>query len=277
MDTKEQQYIDIYDIRYELSVEEKHRIADVIAEANLTAVNSISKPVMPKKTFYTRFVKRIFDLVVSAVALAVTLPFNAVFAVLTFLDVGRPIFFFQERVGKDGKPFNIVKLRNMTNEKDANGDLLPAAERVTKFGKLMRRTSLDELLNFWSIFKGDMSLIGPRPLPTLYNSRFSDRHKMRNAVKPGLLCPIANGSNHQPTWVEQFENDIWYVENISFMNDVKLALHLVKEVFDRKSSAVRSASARGSFMGYEKDGSDVNSHRIPEKYIQKAGIQLTEK
>ena len=142
----------------------------------------------------------------------------------------------------NGKTFTLVKFRNMTNATDENGNLLPANQRVTKMGEFVRKTSLDELMNFWSVFKGDMSLIGPRPLATNYTSRFSERHKRRDAVRPGLECPFLTPSDHKRTWTEQFENDIYYVENLSFKLDVRMVIALFKAVFDRKSSSMRGAA-----------------------------------
>lgn len=263
-------YIDIYDPAYEISAADRLKISAKIAQENLPFVNQFSKDVIPRESFYVKYTKRFLDIVLSGLALLVTLPFNFVFGILTFFDVGRPLFFFQERVGKDGKIFKIVKLRNMTNETGENGDLLPAAMRVTQFGKFMRKTSLDELLNFWSIFKGDMSIIGPRPLQKASRERYSERHKMRTAVRPGLLCPMLVKPDHPETWIDQFENDIWYVENVSFITDVKLAFCLVREVFDKESSSMRGASTRGTFMGYEKDGSEINSKAVPVYYLIEA-------
>ena len=177
----------------------------------------------------------------------------------------------------NGKTFTIVKFRNMTNATDENGNLLPAKERVTKMGEFVRKTSLDELMNFWSVFKGDMSLIGPRPLATNYTSRFSDRHKRRDAVRPGLECPFLTPADHKRTWTEQFENDIYYVENLSFKLDVRMVIALFKAVFERRSSSMRGAALRGSFVGYYADGSSINSKHVPEKYVRLALQQVDEK
>ena len=262
-------YIDIT-LPNELPHSEMSRIGRVIAAENLDYVNSHSKPVHPRRSFYVEHGKRTIDFCVAAVALFLTCPINLVLAVCTYIDVGLPIFFLQDRVGKDGKLFTIVKFRNMNNKKDAYGDLLPGKERVTEFGRFVRKTSLDELLNFWSVLKGDMSIIGPRPLPEGYNERFSERHKMRWAVRPGLECPFLYPSDKKITWAEQFENDVWYVENISFLTDVRLLAALIRMAVNRNSSSVRGAADRGSFMGYYKDGSSINSKRVPIKYYDLA-------
>lgn len=245
-------------------------MAGYIAEDNLKHTNEVSAKVKVKNTIYSKYVKRVIDIVISGLALLITLPINLVIAVVTFFDVGRPIFFLQKRIGRNCKEFEIIKFRNMTNETDAQGNLLPPKDRVTKWGKFVRKTSLDELLNFWSIFKGDMSLIGPRPLVCNYLERYSERHKMRHAVRPGLECPqIIKTASSGCKWQNQFENDIWYVENISFLTDVKMVLHLIKLVFDRKSTASRGSAKRGAFMGYDENGIAMNNSDIPQKYIDR--------
>ena len=132
----------------DLTKKMRWEIADRLAAERLDYVNSISESVTPRNTFYTRFVKRTIDIVVSLVVLIITFPINLIIGIITVFDVGFPIFFKQERVGKDGKIFRIIKFRNMKNTKDEKGELLPASERVTKFGRFVRKTSLDELLNF---------------------------------------------------------------------------------------------------------------------------------
>lgn len=245
-------------------------VSKVIAEDTLEYVNAHCEKVIPKNSFYTRYGKRCIDIVLSAIALIVTLPVNLIIAICTYFDVGKPIIFKQERVGRMGLIFTIGKFRNMTNETDKNGFLLPPSQRVTKFGRFVRKTSLDELLNFWNIFKGDMSLIGPRPLPPEYNDFYSERHKMRYAVRPGLECPIICPTEDQITWGTQFENDIYYVENVSFLLDIKMVFALFKLVFSKKSNAMRGDATRGSFMGYHRDGTSINSQKVERKYYKKA-------
>ena len=253
--------------RAELTKADRWGLASWLAEKRLAMVNEKSDPVVPSKTVYARFWKRGIDVVISAAALIITLPINCVAAIMTLKDVGRPILFEQKRVGKDGKEFTLVKFRNMTNERDERGELLPPSQRVTKFGKFMRKTSLDELLNFWSVFRGDMSLIGPRPLVPEYTSRYSDRHKMRLSVRPGLECPPRELSNHAWTWQEQFENDVWYVEHLSFSTDCKMFLNLVKFAFDRKNSSVRASANRGPFTGYDEKGNAISLNQLDQNCI----------
>ena len=248
------------------SLENLRIVGNAIAKDTLATVNRLKEPAIPSQTIYARYGKRVIDVVVSLPALILTAPINMVCALLTLLDVGAPILFHQERVGKGGKRFEIIKFRNMTNETDNEGNLLPPSQRTTKFGKLMRRTSLDELLNFWSVLKGDMSIIGPRPLPPVYDEFLSERHKCRQMVRPGLECPPVHPPYRHATWEEQFENDVWYVENLSLATDIKMFVALVRTVFDKKGTAVRAGATRGSFVGYSKDGASINSHAIPIKY-----------
>ena len=242
-------------------------VVDRLAEDRLDAVNKLHAPVKPRDTFYTRFGKRAIDIVLSGLFLLATFPLNLILGVCTYFDVGRPIFFRQERAGKNGSVFKIVKFRNMENLVDERGELLSPEKRVTRFGTFVRRTSLDELLNFWSIFKGDMSIIGPRPLPPVYNSRYSKRHIARLSVRPGLECPPRNDLGHVRTWQEQFEDDIWYVENVSFLTDCYMLWRLVKFALNRKSSEARAISQRGTFMGYTLDGRAIGMDEVPQSYI----------
>lgn len=263
------EFIDITKAYNQLPHKDMYLVGKVIADENLAYVNAHSAQVHPKNTFYTAYGKRALDFLIALAATCVFLPINLLLAVCTYFDVGTPIFFKQTRIGMHGKPFVLVKFRNMNNKTDANGDLLPGKDRVTRFGRFVRKTSLDELLNFLSVLKGDMSIIGPRPLVDGYNERFSERHKYRWAVRPGLECPMMRPVKNL-TWSDQFENDIWYVENVSLMTDIKMLFALVRVAFDRKSTAMRGSAVRGSFMGYNRDGSSINSQKVPIEYFNKA-------
>ena len=247
-----------------------HEVSIVIAEENLEYVNTHSKKVLPQDSFYTRYGKRIIDVIVSAIAIVITLPVNILLGLCTLCDVGRPIIFKQERVGIKEKPFTIIKFRNMSNETDEKGFLLPPSQRVTKFGKFVRKTSLDELLNFWSVLKGEMSIIGPRPLPYDYLDFYSNRHRMRFSVRPGLECPLLYAGKDKVIWSDKFENDIYYVENVSLLLDIKMIFALIKMVFDKEGTAIRGNAIRGSFMGYNKDGLSINSQKVQKNYFEKA-------
>lgn len=243
---------------------DEEAIARFLRDRNLEKVNSSSQAVYPKNTIYVRYIKRLLDILISAPAFLVFLPFNIVFGICTFFDVGRPMFYKQTRVGRNEKLFTIVKFRNMNNKTDKDGKLLPARERITNFGYFMRKNSLDELLNFWSVLKGDMSIIGPRPLPAFFYERMSDRHKMRSAVRPGLECPRVvdvEGELYQ----KQFENDVWYVENVSFLIDIKMFFLLIKMTFATKKRS--SAASGGSyFVGYDDSGRAIYKELAIEKY-----------
>ncbi|MBP3474719.1 MAG: sugar transferase [Lachnospiraceae bacterium] len=244
-------------------------MAEMLRTKNLVHANEVAKKVCPKKTFYTKYGKRVIDIVISLSACTVLLPFNLIFAICTFIDVGSPILYKQSRCGKDGKEFVLVKFRNMNNNKDKNGQLLPVSERVTKFGRIMRKYSLDELLNFWSVLKGDMSIIGPRPLPMFFHDRMNDRHKMRTVVRPGLECPrvIMPEGERLCQYHIQFENDIWYVEHVSLITDIRMCFLLVKMVFEVK---VRDRRAKGNaasyFVGYDEQGHALSMNTAKELY-----------
>lgn len=252
----------------ELTKQMRWEIADRLAEDRLPLVNSLEKKVTPQNTIYTNIIKRIIDVVISMIALILTLPVNLIIGIITYFDVGRPIFFKQQRAGKNGKIFYIIKFRNMKNTRDERGELLPPEQRVTRFGKFVRKTSLDELLNFWSILKGDMSLIGPRPLVPEYVHRYSNRHRMRLAVRPGLECPPRRQMNHIWSWQEQFENDVWYVEHVSFIVDCLMVIRLFQFALNRKNSSARAVAGRGTFMGYDLEGNAINLDGVPKDYIE---------
>ena len=259
--------------RTELTKAMRWRIADYLADERLEEINKHLKPVKVKKTIYTEYIKRFLDILISLIACILTFPINLILGIITFFDVGRPVFFKQNRLGQNGKIFCIVKFRNMRDTRDERGELLPPAKRVTKFGKFVRKTSLDELLNFWSILKGDMSLIGPRPLVPEYYSRYNARHIKRLAVRPGLECPPRKLTDHVWTWQEQFENDIWYVENVSFWTDCKMICNLVRFALDKKSITARAMSSRGIFMGYDLKGKAINLEEVPQEYVDRIELE----
>lgn len=250
-----------------LASNEEEWAANYLREHFLDDTNKNDNPVHPRNTIYTKYVKRLLDILIALPLFLILLPLNLILGICTFFDVGRPIFFKQTRIGKDEKMFVIVKFRNMNEKKDEDGKLLPPSQRVTKFGRLMRKLSLDELLNFWSILKGDMSIIGPRPQPVFIHERLSERHKSRTAVRPGLECPRMIHVPEEETfkYSRTFENDIWYVENVSFFLDVKMVFALIKMVF---SFDKRGKQAQGNgisyFIGYNEKGQamSLNNYRV---------------
>ena len=253
----------------ELSLSEKIEIASYIKEDTLESVNKNVATVKPKISFYTKYGKRIFDIFVGGIGLIISLPFNMVIAIVTIFDVGYPIIFKQQRIGLKQQKFVIYKFRNMTNAVDTNGELLPPSERVTRWGKFVRKTSLDELLNFVSILKGDMSIIGPRPLLDYYAERMNDYHKGIYLVKPGLECPTLHKVDHELSWQERLDSYVWYVENCSFWVDCKLCFRLVQIAFDRRSTQKRANAEQGGMLGYDVNGDIIHTKAVPEKYIEK--------
>lgn len=174
-------------------------------------------------SLYKKFGKRTLDIVISGTALfALSIPLLIITLWLYFANKGAGAFFFQERPGKDCKIFRIYKFKSMTDEKDSNGDLLPDADRITPIGKFIRATSIDELPQLWNVLKGDMSLIGPRPLLIKFLPYYTEREQLRHTVLPGItgLAQI-RGRNHV-TWDQKLENDAIYVENLSFSLDAKI-------------------------------------------------------
>lgn len=254
-------------LKSELTKAMRWELADHLAETRLDDINKRLDEIKPARNIYSKYIKRLIDIIISALVLIVTFPVNLIIFIITACTLGRPIFFRQERIGRNGKSFTIIKFRNMNNETDENGDLLPPEKRVTKCGKFLRKTSLDELLNFWSILKGDMSLIGPRPLVPEYTHRYNKRHKQRLAVRPGLECPPRELTDHVWTWQEQFENDVWYVENVSFLTDCKMVINLVRFALDRKSANARACAKRGTFFGYNAEGIAINLDDVPQEIV----------
>ena len=188
----------------------------------------MNESVRSRRTFYTVVVKRILDVILSGIAILFLSPLLLLITILELLFHGRPILFSQERPGLKGRIFKLYKFRSMTNEIDERGELLPGDQRVTKFGHFLRRFSLDELPELFSIIKGDMSIIGPRPLLVKYLPLYSKRHRHRHDVRPGLACtPLKTISSW--TWNDQFENDIWYVENCCFWVDLRMIFTVLKE------------------------------------------------
>ena len=202
-----------------------------------------------KRTFYTVFGKRAFDIVASSAAIIVLSPVLIISAVLVLIFHGNPILYHTIRAGKNGKPFRLYKFRSMTNETDEEGNLLPNKDRLTKLGRFIRKTSIDELPGLFNILKGDMSIIGPRPLPVEYNERYSPEQRIRLNIRPGLTCVSMNKEYEFPTWEEQFENDIRYIQNVSFLMDCRMILRTLKTAVNRKNRSVRENGTRAEFMG----------------------------
>lgn len=184
-------------------------------------------------SFYEKYIKRLMDMLLSGLALIVLSPVLLVTAVLVRTKLGSPVIFCQERPGKDEKIFRLYKFRSMTDEKDENGNLLPDEIRLTRFGRLLRSTSLDELPELWNIFRGDMSIVGPRPLLVSYLPYYTEEERHRHDVRPGLTgLAQVNGRNNL-TWEQKFAYDVEYVNHLTFVNDVKIIFKTVLKVFAR--------------------------------------------
>lgn len=242
------------------------KIADFLKKRNLDKTNKMSKMPNPKSTFYSNYGKRFLDICISLPVVIILIPVYLFLALCVFINLGSPVIYKQTRIGKDGKKFDMMKFRSMNEKKDANGELLPPNERLTKFGKFIRKVSLDELPEFINVLKGDMSLIGPRPLPVFFIDRMSERHKKRDAVKPGLECPyfIPKDTKLNPYQLK-FENDIDYVENVNFAKDVEMILRLVKLALNMKNRKSH-AGALSYFMGYDDNGYAVGMTSVNEQY-----------
>lgn len=177
--------------------------------------------------------KRLFDVVASAVALVVLSPLIAVLAVLVALKLGRPVLFTQQRPGRNARPFTMYKFRTMTSATGPDGHLLPDAERLTSFGRLLRSTSLDELPELWNILRGDMSLVGPRPLLMAYLSRYSAHQARRHEVRPGLTGWAQVNGRNATTWDERFDLDVWYVDHRTMRLDLQIIWKTIRAVVRR--------------------------------------------
>lgn len=190
---------------------------------------------MRKKTFYQLFWKRILDILLSGIALIVLSPIILIVGILVRIKLGSPIIFKQERPGKSEKIFSMYKFRTMTDERDHNGEYLPDEIRLTKFGKMLRATSLDELPELWNILKGDMSIVGPRPLLVEYLPLYSEKQRKRHNVRPGLTGLAQVNGRNAISWEEKFDLDVYYVDKISFFNDLIIIIQTCKKVIKKEN------------------------------------------
>ena len=197
---------------------------------------------------YKNGIKRGLDLLLSFCAIVVLSPVLLVLAVLVRVKLGSPVLFRQERPGKDEKIFTLCKFRTMTDERGADGELLPDAVRLTKFGKFLRATSLDELQELFNILKGDMSLIGPRPLLVSYLPYYTEKEKKRHSVRPGLTGLAQVSGRNFLDWDKRLQKDVEYVENLSFKMDVKVLLLTIKTVLGHSEEVAEDTNAvEGNF------------------------------
>ena len=199
---------------------------------------------------YHKFFKRAIDVVAAGGALLVlSVPLAAVTVWLHFANKGAGAFFKQERPGKDGKIFRVVKFKTMTDERDTDGKLLPDEKRLTKVGRFVRSTSIDELPQLWNVLRGDMSLIGPRPLLVQYLPLYSAEQARRHEVRPGITGWAQCHGRNAISWKKKFELDVWYVDNISFVTDCKIILTTLKKVIGREDINSATSATMEAFNG----------------------------
>lgn len=197
------------------------------------------------------YIKRLVDFLAAATALLLALPLLLIITLVLFvLNQGKP-FFIQARPGKNERIFNIVKFKSMNDKKGADGKLLPDGERITPFGKFVRKSSLDELPQLWNVLTGDMSLIGPRPLLISYLPRYNEEQRKRHKVRPGITGWAQVNGRNAISWDKKFEYDVWYVEHMSFAVDVKIFFMTLQKVIKRADISAANHATMETFMGSE--------------------------
>jgi len=201
--------------------------------------------------------KRVFDIIVSGILLVLLAPVLAVLALLVRWQLGSPVLFRQTRPGKDAKPFEMLKFRTMRDVRDRHGRPLPDAERLTPFGRFLRATSLDELPELWNVLKGDMSLVGPRPLLVEYLPLYSAEQARRHEVRPGITGWAQVNGRNALSWEDKFRLDIWYIDNRSFRLDMKIIALTVARVLSRSGIAADGEATMPRFTGRQNGGSNA--------------------
>lgn len=212
-----------------------------------------NKEVKLKKGIYRRFFKRPMDLILSLIAIVVLSPLLIIISILVRLKLGSPVIFRQKRPGLNGEIFTIYKFRTMTNEKDNNGELLPDLMRLTKFGRMLRSTSLDELPELINIVKGNMSIVGPRPLLVQYLELYNDYQKRRHEVRPGLTGYAQINGRNAISWDDKLKLDVEYVENVSFIGDWRIIFITMKKVFIKEGISSETSVTMELFKGSKTD------------------------
>ena len=202
-----------------------------------------------KPGFYEKYIKLPQDIFLATMALIFLSPIMLITALLVRINLGAPVIFKQERAGKDGKPFYMYKFRSMSDAKDESGNLLPDEQRLGKFGKLLRSTSLDELPSLWNVIRGQIAVVGPRSLYIKYNNRYTEKQARRLEVRPGITgLAQANGRN-AISWEKRFEYDVEYVDNITFWGDWKIIFQTVFKVLKREGITSETSVTMEEFMG----------------------------
>ena len=201
---------------------------------------------------YAKYFKRMLDFILSLIALIILSPILLIVAILVRIKLGSPIIFKQQRPGKDEKIFTLYKFRTMTDNKDENGNLLPDSERLTKFGKFLRSTSLDELPELINILKGDMAIVGPRPLLVEYLPYYTEEEKHRHDVRPGLTGLAQVNGRNSISWEEKFNDDLKYIKKITFIGDIKIILKTIGKVFKREGISQKGNATMEKFTDTRK-------------------------
>ena len=214
-----------------------------------------------KKGFYEKYIKRPQDFCCALAAIIVLSPIMAVTAVLVRVKLGSPVIFKQERPGLHGKIFTLYKFRTMTDAKDKNGNLLPDEVRLTKFGKMLRSTSLDELPELINMLKGDMAVVGPRPLLVKYLPLYNEYQARRPEVRPGFTGYAQVNGRNAITWEDKFEKDVFYVDHITFLGDWKIIFQTLKTVIKREGISSGSSVTMEEFKG-SKTGKSYGNERV---------------
>jgi len=204
-------------------------------------------------TFYRRTGKRVMDLALAVPTLIVLSPLGLALAGLIRLKLGGPVFFRQPRPGRDGRAFELIKFRTMSSARGADGELLPDEERLTPFGNRLRRLSLDELPTLWNVARGDMSLVGPRPLLVRYLERYTPEQRRRHDVLPGVTGWAQINGRNAITWEEKFEYDVWYVENVSLGTDLRILFRTMAQVLGKRGISAEGHATMPEFMGANDD------------------------
>ncbi len=205
--------------------------------------------------------KRFIDLQIVLLSSVLVVPLFLIISILVRVYIGRPVLFVQMRPGLNGKPFNMIKFRTMTDDRDSRGYLLPDSKRLTSFGRFLRASSLDELPELWNVLKGEMSLVGPRPLLMQYLERYNTEQARRHEVKPGITGWAQVNGRNSISWNEKFDLDVWYVENRTNILDIKILYMTIVSVLSRTGITDAEGHSMSGFMGNSKEvdgGSDEN-------------------
>lgn len=206
---------------------------------------------------YRNCFKRIFDFVLSLIAILLLSPILIILTITGAIKMGGSPFFTQERPGKDGKVFKLVKFKSMNNKRDENGKLLPDEVRLTSYGKFIRNTSLDELPELINILKGDMAIVGPRPLLVKYLTRYNEIQARRHEVRPGLTGLAQVNGRNAISWEEKFNYDVEYVDNVSFLLDIKIICKTALKVIKRDGISSETSATTEEFMGQTKENNEI--------------------